>query len=407
MIISPVSPYPSFSGNSVRVAQLIEMFLQEGIDIHVVICPISKINSRLTDMSSLEEKLGSKFSIIENRISSINRLKERLLSKLKRLLPQNFYFIQDYTFLDTHIDTLAVKQINSIAEKFKPDIIVAEYVLLSKLFNKISFSAVKVLDSHDRFSERNKRIRKDDSAGLWWSLTHRQESIGLSRADLVFAIQKNESNFFQRMLAKSNTSVLTLDVIAPPNRTRPSLPKQFTIGFVGSNNAHNEQGLITFIKRHWTELRQIIPDLRLVIAGHKYSNSILDNFDNIYQIGNIASLDSFYDECSLIINPCLAGTGLKIKSVEALSYSTPLITTPKGAEGIEDSHNNGAFIAELESSEFKNTIVTLFRDNAKLLDVSTQASKYIEEKNKSNREMFNNVLDNGIRKANDAFQLSK
>ena len=108
-------------------------------------------------------------------------------------------------------------------------------------------------------------------------------------------------------------------------------------------------------------------------------------------------LGPFYDECSVIINPCLAGSGLKIKSVEALSYGKPLVTTPKGAEGLTDSPGNGLFIHELDSHEFGSVLIRLLNKTDSLEISSKHAIEYITNKNIHSRKKLSWALFNELK----------
>jgi len=86
----------------------------------------------------------------------------------------------------------------------------------------------------------------------------------------------------------------------------------------------------------------------------------------------------FYDKCGFVVNPCLSGTGLKIKSVEALSYCKPLITTPEGAEGIADSSGQGSVVHELSDKGFADKCVELLDSGTLRVELGTLAGKYIQ-----------------------------
>ncbi len=51
-------------------------------------------------------------------------------------------------------------------------------------------------------------------------------------------------------------------------------------------------------------------------------------------MGLVDDLDAAYAGARVVINPAVAGTGLKIKTVEALCHHCPLVTWPSGVEGI-------------------------------------------------------------------------
>lgn len=49
---------------------------------------------------------------------------------------------------------------------------------------------------------------------------------------------------------------------------------------------------------------------------------------------------------SIAINPTTGGTGLKIKTVEALALGLPSVVTSNAAEGLEQFRNQGLLIAD-------------------------------------------------------------
>lgn len=373
------------------------MFEDEGIEVYLVICPILPINTRLNELYPIDEYLGQKGKVLQNGEVYSGDWRARLLTKLKRRLPKWLHLIHDFMFLDSYVSDLASKQFQDILEIEKPDIVVVEYVILSKMLDGISKDVLKLIDTHDRFSGRNKRIRASESAGLWWNLSKGQEKRGLSRADLVIAIQCQEAAFFEATLKNCETKVITLDVISPVSRLSPIIKNSYTVGFIGSNNSHNEQGLRSFLAGHWERLTKAVPNIRLFVAGSKFSSVCLEKYPAVKFLGNMEDLGPFYDECSVIINPCLAGSGLKIKSVEALSYGKPLVTTPKGAEGLTDSPGNGLFIHELDSHEFGSVLIRLLNKTDSLEISSKHAIEYITNKNIHSRKKLSWALFNELK----------
>lgn len=51
-------------------------------------------------------------------------------------------------------------------------------------------------------------------------------------------------------------------------------------------------------------------------------------------MGSVDSLDPLYRDCHLVINPAVAGTGVKIKTLEALAHHRPVVTWRAGVDGL-------------------------------------------------------------------------
>jgi len=51
-------------------------------------------------------------------------------------------------------------------------------------------------------------------------------------------------------------------------------------------------------------------------------------------LGRVGDLRPLYATSRVVINPAVAGTGVKIKTLEALSHLRPVVTWPNGVDGL-------------------------------------------------------------------------
>lgn len=392
MIVSPVVPYPSLSGNSVRVAQLIQIFRDLGAEVHFVLCPIAAISDRRVG-DEMYSEFGSFYTELNSGDISTGRWWQALLDfAKKRLKLKKITWFFDFMFADGFITSRMQKDFQSLVNRVRPDAVICEYVLLSKLVEGLDSETLTLVDTHDRFAERNTRIRQEDGQGLWWSLSRQQERHLLSRFDRVIAIQENEEKMFMKDLADSAGKVMTLDIIAPALRQTYIQPDSPVIGFIGSQNMHNRQGLSVFLQCHWANIKHLVPNTILHVAGAIFEDIQAENFDNVIFLGRVDDLSEFYDQCSIIINPCLTGTGLKIKSVEALAHGKPLVSTPEGAEGLSFILDKGVYVSDLKAIEFATTCVNLLTTKTKRQNMGEQAITLINLRYNESRKAIIHLL---------------
>ena len=69
-----------------------------------------------------------------------------------------------------------------------------------------------------------------------------------------------------------------------------------------------------------------MPHAELAIAGSICE--ALSGHKDVVLMGMLDDLSTAYESAAIVVNPMQFGTGLKIKSLEAMSYSKPLVTTP-------------------------------------------------------------------------------
>jgi glycosyltransferase involved in cell wall biosynthesis len=388
LIVSPISHCPAFSGNAARVADVVSCLKALGVDLHFCLCPIRFFSYTNEDLELARNALDEKLYVLNKSIPYKGTIRQRFLRRIqvhirrliKRITGRAYYWNwMDYMFTDSYVSANMRSEFTKICNSVKPDIIVCEYVFLSALIKNTPVTTRLIVDTHDRFTKRNSKLRDEGINEGWLSLTERQESVYLNRFDTVWAIQNNEAKQFRR-ITRAGTAVETIDILTPPAALAVVTPISPVIGFLGSNNPHNLLGLERFLSNHWSKIRLRFPDVEFHIAGSINANIDSANQDGVRLVGRVESLKNFYDGCTIIVNPCPSGTGLKIKSIEALSHGKCLLTTAAGAEGIEDAGGRGMFIAALDSSEFTEKCCTILSGDDIPRQQGQQAIYYIQEK---------------------------
>ncbi|MCA0177108.1 MAG: glycosyltransferase [Proteobacteria bacterium] len=204
------------------------------------------------------------------------------------------------------------------------------YVWNAPLFAAFGPGVIKVLDTHDVFTDRAQRYRDAGLAPQWFSTTAEEEDAGLAQADTVLAIQREEGEAFA---ARGHRHVHYLPYVEPLARQffapRPA-GRPLTLGYLGSGNDWNIRSLDRFLAQ-WTPAPSPRGAL-LRVAGGVCRHLLAA--PGVTLLGYVAALEDFYDTIDIAINPMVGGSGLKIKTVEPLTYGKPVLTTPAGAQGL-------------------------------------------------------------------------
>jgi glycosyltransferase involved in cell wall biosynthesis len=190
-----------------------------------------------------------------------------------------------------------------------------------------------VIDTQDVMHERAARFHAQGEPH-WIDIAEAEEAAALAPFDLVLAIQRRDAETLARMLPGRDILVL-----GHPSPIRPLPPHQGPVtrlGFVGEQSPPNRQAMERFLREVWPALHAAHGDsIRLEIAG-PVCQALKDPPDGVDLLGFVDDLERFYTSCDILINPVFMGGGLKIKCVEALCHGRPLLTTPLGAEGLEE-----------------------------------------------------------------------
>ena len=212
-----------------------------------------------------------------------------------------------------------------------PVAVLASYIFMSRCLPLFGEQVFTIIDTHDVFSTK---LEKVVHYGIQNDipLTREEEAAMLARADLAVAIQSEEEQELQAICPGLATVTAGVDfdfpdVIAP-------LAGQPDIVYIGSGNPLNCKGLHDFQRFAWPCIKRHAPKARLHVVGAVGAAIYLDDPAIIIH-GAVADLAPVYALARVLINPSIAGTGLKIKTLEALVHGRPIVLWPTGVDGLD------------------------------------------------------------------------
>lgn len=241
----------------------------------------------------------------------------------------------------------------------QPDVVIIEYIYLAYLQDAIPSNCLKLIDTHDVMCCREYRFYQHKMLNaISMSVSYREEQLILDHFDGVIAIQKYEYEILRKMLP-NKVLLLCPHSVSYNSQYQKSTEIQ-NIGFVGSDNEANRSGLDWFIKQVWPIVKQL--NLNLYIFG-KVGDRLQNLCDTDQSITNMSDkLDQgeIYSLVDCMINPVFVGGGLKIKTLEALAYAKPIISSQEGSVGIDNKDRNGIIVAH-NRLEFIEGIIKLVK----------------------------------------------
>ena len=93
----------------------------------------------------------------------------------------------------------------------------------------------------------------------------------------------------------------------------------------------------TLVRDVWPLVARAAPEARLVVAGRGTSELGLPQSSGVDLLGEVDSARDLFQRLSLLLFPLARGSGMKVKTLEAMASGVPVVTTVAGAEGIEPS----------------------------------------------------------------------
>lgn len=318
LVVSPTPSHPQDAGNRARIHAVLSNLKVAGHSI--TLCLLDRENVGPEHIESMRNTWDEFILVPHDR-------------SLEKPSLHGSFGLDDWVqpALEDELAALAVRRPGF-------DMVLVEYVFLSRAFTFFPFNnrfvppMVKVLDTHDQFGGRDVRLRALGLNPSFFYTTEAEEARGFGRADLVLAIQDEERAAFESYSPKP---VLTLGHI--PAGNRPPLPPRapdgrFVIGYLGSSNPMNTRALDRFLAA------LDLPALAACGAEIRIAGSAalhLEPTPGLALIGPVQDPDELYAAVDLVVNPHEGGTGLKIKTVEALSRGLPVAGTAEAFAGLE------------------------------------------------------------------------
>jgi glycosyltransferase involved in cell wall biosynthesis len=260
-------------------------------------------------------------------------------------------------------------------KKFVPDIVIISYVHQHPLVDVVPKKVLTMIDTYDLLYKRADTLR---SARLpvWMEINKEEEIDLLKKFHVILAIQKDETDQLRRLIP--DRPVITVPTSFHVLRKPLKTIKAKSVMILGSASDHGVHGLEWFLNKIWPKVQANLPDSKLNIYGQMASCFHSDEKLNVKTVGIISNATKAYQKNRLIINPVLAGSGLKIKTVEALCHGKAMVTTAIGSEGIH--MNSGPKpVVVADETDYAEKIIELLKDDDRLKQIEKNALNYAGE----------------------------
>jgi GT2 family glycosyltransferase len=133
-------------------------------------------------------------------------------------------------------------------------------------------------------------------------------------------------------------------------------------GWLAGSASPNVDALRFFVAEVLPHLTRLVPDVRLVVTGGLPPPEVVAlEGPHVAVVGHLADLSAAFARARVVVVPTRFGSGVKLKTVEALQHGVPVVATSVGAEGIEDG-GTGCVAVHDDPREFAAAAGELLRD---------------------------------------------
>lgn len=374
LVISQSYTPPVYAGNQKCILEYCQLLKNLGAQVSLLYLQGHKQIDK-DDLQILKSYWGESLYIFRRKLPL--EIPVRLVGKLRSLFT-------DFNFLDEKYPFGLTSFVRKLQKKHGFDIIIINYLTLSRLFIA-DLQCKKVLFAHDCFTFKNQRLKSNKTL---FNLKPDDEAKALRRCDTILSIQDNETTLFRYLYPDGD--IKTVYSIFPTHPAVATTPGKNILFFSGDSQL-NVNGITRFVEQAFPLILEKAPDARLIIAGNICNKLKNLNHPNITLQGRIQNADDFYNQGSIVINPVYQGTGLKIKTLEALSYGKAVVVHPHSTEGLFNQGNIPVFVAETPR-EFADCILMLMQNECRTSEACSKALDYIDCMNSFIKKQYKDII---------------
>lgn len=368
LYFAPIRIYPTGHGNIATVRRYLERLRQNGHKVHYVF---------------FDEQNVPSFDLFyaQNFVDTLDIVK---CNGALRNRTNGYYEF------DSWYQNGVGEKIAELCKIYKVDVVICTYVMYSKLLEFVPDNILKIIDTHDKMSDRHLNLIKNNIPDEFFSCTKEDEAKYLNRADIVWSRRDEETQYFNFIMGNHKT--ITVSHFDEPNFLKKNIDKIKTIGFLASDNNVNARMVIDFAEELLKHNEFLKTDMEVIIGGDV--KKILDRNENFLKkiqhspiklVGRFEKLEDFYNTVDAVVVPIMFGTGINIKMIEAMSFGIPVISTKCGIKGVDSSSK---YHSANSMKELLDKIVELY-NNSQDLSKLTELSKSLYIKfYKKNTKIF-------------------
>jgi glycosyltransferase involved in cell wall biosynthesis len=184
----------------------------------------------------------------------------------------------------------------------------------------------------------------------------------MNEADVFIPVSQTDLDIFQshgcNLYSKAIPTGYVFDTLPPIEYSAETN----TVAFIGGMDwMPNREGVEWFLDEVWDKVLAEVPDAKFYLAGRNFPEEIKSHKQQgVYIVGEVEDAKQFIQSHAVSIVPLFAGSGMRVKIVEAMAWGRAIISTSIGAESLAYTHQKDILIADT-ASDFAMPLLLCYR----------------------------------------------
>jgi glycosyltransferase involved in cell wall biosynthesis len=359
LVLSPKPPWPPHDGGAVAILRSVEGLASNGAEISLLSMRTEK-HGPPAGIEHLSFLHSHETVEVDTRISPLRMLHNLLFSSepydLARFRSDEFAMVMRRTIRDGGFDLVHCE--GTLFKCYLPEIRSETSAPVVLRAHNVEHRIREMMAGQTSGTLRRGYLR--NLAGRIW----KYENEAAQLFDAIVPISEPDLRWFKEAAPDSKPILLSESGVTSPGYISEPDEPSVKVGFIGALNWEpNVQGLRWFAEQVWPVVCKTIPAATLHIAGRGAPATAPSwlRGRNINWLGEVDDARQFMASVNVMIAPLFAGSGLRIKIIEAMSIGKPVVATTVAVNGIPALDGRELFIAD-EASSFSSALVNLLKD---------------------------------------------
>jgi len=270
-----------------------------------------------------------------------------------------------------------------VAKKEKVDLLHAEFLSFAfpLLLVKMLIGRKLVLVEHNVECKRMEEIFKLNI--FTKTLLRSLESVITNLSDVVIVVTEEDKRRLEKLLVKrSKIHVVPhgVDVERFERGNGERIKEKLKLSspviiFHGVLYYKPNADAVDRIAEIASEVKKHLPEASFLIVGEKPPT--LKLHENLIYTGVVKNLEDYIGAADIAIVPLKAGGGMRMKILEYFAAKKPVISTPKGAEGIDVESGREIILCSIE--DFPSKIIELWKNLDLRESITKNAFEFVKK----------------------------
>jgi glycosyltransferase involved in cell wall biosynthesis len=219
------------------------------------------------------------------------------------------------------------------------------------------------------------------------------EIMQMNQADLLIPVSQTDLDIFKQKGCHLPSIAIPTGYVYDALPAIDSDKEENAVVFIGGMDwMPNREGVEWFLEKVWVKVLTQLPHAKFYLAGRNFPDEIRTlKVKGLVIVGEVEDAKAFISSKAISIVPLFAGSGMRVKIVEAMALGRAVISTSIGAESLAYTHGKDILIAD-DAQTFADEVVRVLSNKTLRLSLGNFAQQLVEEVY-DNRKISQRILD--------------